>query len=148
MIIYKGRLSHKWQRFATAHVRSKHLDLRSQEWIPKLVTAMWGHSLRIWQFRNYAFQPDTNAHVKHYKLEELERGKTRFRSRHTELKPLLHLFKQKHFDSPDTVNELRYDSQKCSTALAKLFLDEAESIIPSTYNDLVPRYLTTRVIIG
>jgi hypothetical protein len=25
--IYKGRLSHKWQQFATAHVRSKRLDL-------------------------------------------------------------------------------------------------------------------------
>jgi hypothetical protein len=25
--IYKGRLSHKWQKFATAHVRSRRLDL-------------------------------------------------------------------------------------------------------------------------
>jgi hypothetical protein len=27
--IYKGRLPHKWQQFATTHVRSKRLDLRA-----------------------------------------------------------------------------------------------------------------------
>jgi hypothetical protein len=105
--IYKGRLSHKWQQFATAHVHSKRLDLRAQEWGPKFVTAMWGNSLRIWKFRNDAFHADTNAQVKCYKLEELERGETCIRSRHTELKPLLHLFQQKNVDSPDTVNGLR-----------------------------------------
>jgi hypothetical protein len=67
--IYKGRLSHKWQQFATAHVRSKRLDLRAQEWSPKFVTAMWDHSLRIWQFRNYSFNSDTKAQFKLYKLE-------------------------------------------------------------------------------
>jgi hypothetical protein len=141
--IYKGHLSHKWQQFATAHVRSKRLDLRAQEWGPKFVSAMWDHSLRMWQFRNDAFHADTNAQVKGYKLEELERLKTRLRSQHTELKPLLHIFQQKHFDSPDTVNGLRYDIQKCWKALAKLFLDEAESRLPSTDNELIPRYLTT-----
>jgi hypothetical protein len=73
--IYKVRLSHNWHQFATAHVRSKRLDLRAQEWGPKFVTAMWDHSLRIWQFRNDAFHADTNAQVKRYKLEELEREK-------------------------------------------------------------------------
>jgi hypothetical protein len=34
------------------------------------------HSLRIWQFRNDEFHVDTNAQVKCYKLEELERGGT------------------------------------------------------------------------
>jgi hypothetical protein len=58
----------------------------------------------MWQFRNDAFCADTNAQVKRYKLEELETEKTSLRSRHTELKPLLHLFQQKKFDSPDTVN--------------------------------------------
>jgi hypothetical protein len=107
MNIYKGRFLHKWQQFATAHVCSKWLNLRAQEWGPKFVTAMWDHSLRIRQFRNDAFHSDTNAQVKRCKLE---REKTRLRSRHAELKPLLHLFQQKHFDSPDTVNNLRYDS--------------------------------------
>jgi hypothetical protein len=36
------------------------------------------------------------------------------------------------------VNNLRYDSQKCLTALAKLFLDEASSRSPSTDNELLP----------
>jgi hypothetical protein len=103
---------------------------------------MWDHSLQIWQFHNDAFHADTNAQVNHYKLEELERKKTRISSRHTELKPLLHLFQHKHFESPDTFNGLRYDSQKSWTALAKLFLDEAESRLPSTDNELIPRYLS------
>jgi hypothetical protein len=119
------------------------LDLRAQEWSPKFVTAMWDYSLRIWQVSNDAFHADTNEQVKCYKLEELERGETRLRSRLTELKPLLHLFQQKHFDSPYTVNGLRYDSQNCWIALTVLFLDEAESINPSPDNDLIPRYLTT-----
>jgi hypothetical protein len=70
--IYKGRLSHKWQQLTTMHVHSKLLDLRAQEWCPKFVTATWDHSLRIWQFRNDTLHADTNAQVKHYKLEELE----------------------------------------------------------------------------
>ena len=144
MNLLKGRLSHKWQQCVTAHVRSKKLNLCAQEWGPKFDIAMWDHSLRICQFRNDAFRGDTNTQVKRYKLEELEREKSRLRDRHTELQPLLHRFQQKHFESPDTVNGLRYDSQKCWTALAKLFLDEAESRLPSTYNELLPRYLTTR----
>ena len=104
---------------------------------------MWDHSLRIWQFRNDAFHGDSNAQVKRYKLEEFEREKSRLRTRHTELQPLLHRFQQKHFESPDTVNGLRYDSQKCWTALTKLFIDKVESRLPSTYNELLPRYLTT-----
>jgi hypothetical protein len=148
MTIYKGRLSHKWQQFSTAHVRSERLDLRAQEWTPKFVTARWDHYLIILQFHNDAFNADTNAQVKKYKLEESERERTRIRSRHTELKPLLHLFQHKHFDSPDTVNGIRFDSQKCWTALAKLFFNEAESRLPSTYNEIIPRYLTTRSGIG
>jgi hypothetical protein len=60
----------------------------------------------------------------------------------------IHRFQQKHFDSPATVNNLRYDSQKCWKALAKLFLDEAASRSLSNDNDLIPRYLTTRAGIG
>jgi hypothetical protein len=81
--LLKGRLSHKWQQFATAHVRSKKLNLRAQEWGPKLFTAMWDHSLQIWQFRNDAFHRDTNTQVKRYKLEELEREKSRLLDRYT-----------------------------------------------------------------
>jgi hypothetical protein len=83
MNLLKGRLSHNWQKFATAHVRSKKLDLRAQEWGPKLATAMWDHSLRIWKFRNDAFHGDTNTQVKRYKLEELDWEKARRRTRHT-----------------------------------------------------------------
>jgi hypothetical protein len=104
---------------------------------------MWDHSLRIWKLRNDAFHADTNAQVKRYKLEEIKRHKTCLRYRHTELKLSLHLFQQKHFDLPDTVNKLRYDSQKCWTALTKLFLDEAESRLPSKDNGPIPWYLIT-----
>jgi hypothetical protein len=126
----------------------KKLDLRAQEWGPKFITALWDHSLRIWHFRNDAFHGDTNTHVKRYKLEELEREKTQLRKRYIELQTILHRFQQKHLESPDTVNSLRYDSQKCWTALAKLFLDEAASRSPSTDNELLPWYLKTRAGIG
>jgi hypothetical protein len=109
---------------------------------------MWEHSVRIWQFLNDAFHGDTNTQVKCYKLEELEQEKARLRTRHTELKPILHRLRQKHFESPDTVNGLRYDSKKCWTTLTKHFIDVAESRLPSTYNELLPRYLTTRAGIG
>jgi hypothetical protein len=128
--------------------RKKKIDLRAQEWGPNFITALWEHSLRIWHFSNDAFHGDANTQVKRYKLEELEREKTHTRKRYIELQPLLHRFQQKHFESPDTVNNLRYDSQKCWTALAKLFLDEAASRSPSTDNERLPRYLTTRAAIG
>jgi hypothetical protein len=78
--LLKGRMSHRWQQFTTAHVRSKKLDLRAQEWGPKLITSLWDHSLRIWQFRNDAFHGDANTQVKRYKLEELNREKTQTRT--------------------------------------------------------------------
>jgi hypothetical protein len=71
----EGRMSNRWQQFFTAHVRSKKLDLRAQEWGPKFITALWDHSLRIWQFRNDAFHGDASTQVKRYRLEELEREK-------------------------------------------------------------------------
>jgi hypothetical protein len=74
----------------------KKFDLRAPEWGPKFDTAMWDHSLRIWQFRNDAFHGDANTQVKRYKLEELEWGKTQLKNRHTELQPILHRFQQKH----------------------------------------------------
>jgi hypothetical protein len=137
-------MSHRWQQFSTAHVRSKKLDLRAQECGPKFITALWENSLRIWQFRNDAFHGDANTQVKRYKLEELEQEKTQTRTRYIELQSLLHRFQQKHFESSDMVNNLRYDSQKCWTALTKLFLDEAASRSPSNDTDLLPHYLTTR----
>jgi hypothetical protein len=146
--LIKGRMSHRWQQFATAHVRSKKLDLRSHEWGPKFITAFWEHSLRIWYFRNDAFHRDETAQVKRYKIEELERGEIHTRTRYIELQSLLHRFQQKHFDSPDTFNNIRYDSQKCWTALTKLFLDEAASRSPSNDTDLLSPYLTTGAGIG
>jgi hypothetical protein len=91
--IYKGRMSYKWKQFATARVRSRQLELRAQEWGPKFVTSMWDHSLQILKVRNDAFHADTHAQVN-------------LRFRHTELKPLPHLFKKKYFDSQDTANRL------------------------------------------
>jgi hypothetical protein len=35
--VLKRRMSHRWQKFATTHVRSKKLDLRAQEWVPNSV---------------------------------------------------------------------------------------------------------------
>jgi hypothetical protein len=146
--LLNGRLSHKWQQFATSHFRSKNLHLRDKKRGPKFATSMLDHSLRIWQFRNDAFHGDINTQFKRYKLEELEREKSRLMTRCTEIQAILHRFQQKHFDSPYMVNDLLYDNKKCWKALAKLLLDEAESRLPSTYNEILPRYLTTRSGIG
>jgi hypothetical protein len=81
MNLLKGRMSHRWQQFATAHVRSKKLDLRAQEWGPKLITALGDQSLRICHFRNDTFHGYANTQVKRYKLEELNRGETHIRKR-------------------------------------------------------------------
>jgi hypothetical protein len=86
--LLKGRMSHSWQQFATAHIRSKKLDLQAQKWGPKFITALREHSLPIWNFRNDAFHGDANTQVKRYKLEELERGKTQIRKRYIELQPI------------------------------------------------------------
>jgi hypothetical protein len=86
--LLKGRISHRWHKFATAHVRSKKLNLRAQEWGPKFITALWEHSLRIWKFRNDAFHGDASTQVKSYKLDELEREKTQIRKRYIELQPI------------------------------------------------------------
>jgi hypothetical protein len=88
MNTYKGCLSHKWQKFATAHVRWKRLDLGAQEWGPKFVPAMWDHSLRIWQFRNDAFHADTNAQAKATNYKNSRGGK--------------------HASDPDTQNSNHY----------------------------------------
>jgi hypothetical protein len=137
-------MSHRWQQFSTSHVRSKKLDLRAQAWGPKFITALWEHSLQIWHFCNDAFHGDANTQVKRYKLEELEREKTHTRKLYIELQSLLNRFQQKHFESPDTVKNLRYDSQKCWIALAKLFFDKAASRSPSTDTELLPGHLTTQ----
>jgi hypothetical protein len=84
----EGRMSHRWQQFATAHVRSKKLDLWAQEWGPKFITELWDHSLRIWQFRNDVIHGDANTQVKRYKLVELEREKVQTRTRYIELPSL------------------------------------------------------------
>jgi hypothetical protein len=64
--LLKRRLAHNGQQFATAHVRSKKLSLRAQEWGPEFTTEMWDHSFRIWKFLNDAFHGDKNTPVKHY----------------------------------------------------------------------------------
>jgi hypothetical protein len=70
-------MCHRWQKFSTAHVRSKKLDLRAQEWGPEFITSLRDHSLRIWKFRNDAFHGDANTQVKRYKPEEFEHEKTK-----------------------------------------------------------------------
>jgi hypothetical protein len=58
--LLKGHISHMWQQFATAHVRSK-TRLTGTRMGPKFITALWEHSLRIWHFRNSAFHGDANT---------------------------------------------------------------------------------------
>jgi hypothetical protein len=148
MNLLKGRMSHRWQQFAMAHVRSKNSTYGHNNGAPNSSLLCGTIPFEYGIFANDAFHGDANTQVKRYKLEELERKKTQIWKRYIELQPILHRFQHKQFESPDTVNNLRYDSQKCCTALAKLFIDEAASRSPSTDNELLPQHLTTRAGIG
>jgi hypothetical protein len=88
----------------------------------------------VWQFRKDAFNSDSNAQVKRYKLEELEQEKHASDS---------HIWNSNHYCIYSSRNISMKDSQKCWTSLAKLFFDDAESRLPSsTDNALLPRYCT------
>jgi hypothetical protein len=50
--------------------------------------------------------------------------------RHQELQGRLKTFQHQHFDDHDQIDNLHYDSKKCGIVLAKLFLDESESVTP------------------
>jgi hypothetical protein len=66
-IFYEG--AGIWSQRQCFVPRQQELNYFGEEW------ESFKHSLRIWQFCNYAFHSDENSKGKHYKLEEPKRGK-------------------------------------------------------------------------
>jgi hypothetical protein len=50
--------------------------------------------------------------------------------RHQELQGRLKTFQHQYFDDHEQIENLHYDSKQCWIGLAKLFLDESESVTP------------------
>jgi hypothetical protein len=62
--ILKGRMTSKWQDFVLAHIHSKRIRMKVEDWAPKFVMALWKYTLRCWQYRNDTFHADNNTEGK------------------------------------------------------------------------------------
>jgi hypothetical protein len=82
---------------------------------------------RLWQFKDDIYHQDNEGAIARYKLEALERDMEKFWARHIELLPKLWDFQKQHFDRRQRIVNLRYESKKCWSTLAKLYLDDAEN---------------------
>jgi hypothetical protein len=67
--------------------------------------------------------------------------------RHHELQGRLKTFQHPNFDHHEQIENLHYDSKQCRIGLAKLFLDESESVTP-VENIPLEAFLTRRAGIG
>jgi hypothetical protein len=123
--VLKGCIPTRWQDYVTAHLKATKSHLKADEWAAKFVAALWGHTLRVWQYRNDAFHADNEVQIKWYKLEALGRNKAQIRARFLNLQARLHEYQTTRFSHPERINDLRYDSQCCWATLSTLYLDEA-----------------------
>jgi hypothetical protein len=89
----------------------------------------------------------TTGRIARYKLEVQSRAITNTRERHQELQGRLKTFQHQHFNDHDQIENLHYDSKQCWIGLAKIFLDESESVTP-VENPPVAAFLTRRAGIG
>jgi hypothetical protein len=81
----------------------------------------------LWQFRNNIYHQDNEGTIARYKLEALERDMDKLWARHIELLPKLRDIQKQHFDRRQRIVNLQYESKKCWSTLAKLYLDDAEN---------------------
>jgi hypothetical protein len=66
---------------------------------------------------------------------------------HQELQGRLKTFQHQHFNDHEKIENLHYDSKQCWIGLAKLLLDESESVTP-VENTPLAAFLTRRAGIG
>jgi hypothetical protein len=109
--------------------------------------ALWKHLRRVWSFRNGVHHTDNNVRVARYKLDAQSRAMTNTWEIHQELQGRLKTFQHQHFDDHKQIDNLNYDSKQCWIGLAKLFLDESESVTP-VENIPLEAFLTRRAGIG
>jgi hypothetical protein len=143
----KGRITRHWHNYINHRLQNKNIKLPKDEWAAKLIIALWEHLRQVWNFRNGVYHADNNGRVARYKLEAQSRAMTDTWERHQELQGRRKALQHQHFDYNDQIDNLRYDSKQCWIGLAKLFLDESESVTP-VENITVAAFLTRRACIG
>jgi hypothetical protein len=89
----------------------------------------------LWQFRNNIYHKKNEETIARYKIEALERDMEKLWATHIELLPKLWDFQKQHFDRRQHIMTLWYESKKCWTTLAKLYLDDAENNRDGDHSD-------------
>jgi hypothetical protein len=82
-----------------------------------------------------------------YKLEAKSRAMINTWERHQELEGRLKTFQHHNLNDHEQIENLHYDSKQCWIGLAKLFLDESESVTP-VKNTPLAGFLRIRAGIG
>jgi hypothetical protein len=98
-----------------------------QEWVPKLINAIWDHTACLWHFRNDAAHIRDTKQVAQFKIDSLEREKEQIKNKHKGLRHKLHEFQLRHLERLADIEQLYYNGRKCCAELAKLYLDELEN---------------------
>jgi hypothetical protein len=83
--MFKGRIATQWKVYTAQHLNAKGIKLKMQEWVQKLINAMWDHTLRLWYYRNDAVHSRDTNQVDKFKIDALEREKDRIKNKHKEL---------------------------------------------------------------
>jgi hypothetical protein len=126
----KWIITRHWQNYINHHLQNKNIKLPKDEWAATLIIALWEHFRRVWNFRNGVYHAENKGRVARYKLEAQSRAMTDTWERHQELQGRLQTFQHQHFDDHDQIDNLHYDNKQFWIGLAKLFLDESESVTP------------------
>jgi hypothetical protein len=126
----KGRITRHWQNYINQHLQNKNINLPKEEWAAKIIIVLLEHLRRVWNFHNGVYHAENRGRIARYKLEAHSRAMNTTWERHQELQGRLATIQHQHFDDHDQIENLHYDSEQCWDGLAKLFLDESESVTP------------------
>jgi hypothetical protein len=58
--------------YTAQYLNAKGIKLKMQEWVPKLINAMWDHTTRLWYYRNGAVHSRDTKQVAQFKIDALE----------------------------------------------------------------------------
>jgi hypothetical protein len=75
----KGRIATQWKLYTAQHLNAKGIKLKMQEWVPKLINAMWDHIARLWHYHYDAVHIRDTKQVAQFKIDTLEREKDRIK---------------------------------------------------------------------
>jgi hypothetical protein len=135
------------QNYTNQHLQNNNINLPKEEWAATLLIALWEHLRRVWNFCNGVYHAENRGRISKYKLEAQSRAITTTWERHHELQGRHKTFQHQHFEDHMQIENIHYDSKQCWIGLAKLFLDESESVTLFE-NTALAAFLTRRAGIG